>query len=233
MQTMTLMQRLELSVVMLAILTALAASGLWLWTEYAHHRAAVLVERVLTGKPLDAADLRAALSDLPSPSMQILPGKHLFHAGTLAVAAADHPDLSETVRLQWIKRAKDSLPDALAREPAHAHAWTHLAYTAWLLDGPNPTSVNALRMSIYASPGDAQLILWRLKLADANRAFWDSGFQDLIGRQATLAWHRDPRSLAKFAVSQDLIPLISESLSHDPEEQSRFERLATKRRSNK
>lgn len=220
------MRHLELSVIMLSILAALAAAGLWLWTEWSHHHAAVLVDRILTDKPLDTLDTVDVLADFPSPYYEILPGKHLFYGSTLAVAAADLPEHSEATRLKWISQARKALPVALAREPAYTHAWVHLAYAEWLDKGANQRSVDALRMSIYTSPADTQLLSWRLKLAGLNRDFWDPGFQDLVLRQVALAWRHNPKSLSEIATAYHIDDLVRQTLSDDPMELARFNALA-------
>lgn len=182
-----ILRQFENILILLIILAGLAASGTWLWTEWTHRRETILVERLLTGKPLTPGGLSRTMEEFPAPDHEILPGNHLFYASTLAVAAADMPDLPQAVRLKWLQQAQNALPHALAREPAHAKAWAYLAYIEWLLAGPNQQSVEALRLSIYASPADKQILLWRLKMADWNKEFWDDDFRGLLQRQAAIA----------------------------------------------
>ena len=152
----------------------------------------------------------------PFPSRDILPGKHLFYGSTLAVAAADLSAVPEPLRMQWLAQARQALPDALAREPAHTHSWVHLAYTEWLFSGPNSKSVDALRMSIYTSPADRQISGWRLKLAGLNRTFWDAGFEELLAGQVILVWQREPKTLVEIASTHHIEDLVRHVLSDDP-----------------
>lgn len=222
------MRRFETFVILIAAITALGASGLWLRTELSHHRETVLVDRMLNGKSLGIGALKRVLMNFPFPSHDILPGKHLFYGSTLAVAAADLPDLPEPLRLQWLDQAGKALPAALAREPAHTHSWVHLAYAAWLFNGPNRKSIDALRMSIYTSPADRQILIWRLKLAGLNKEFWDAGFRELVSGQTALAWRHAPKSLAEMAASHHIDDLVRQTLANDPAELARFESLAAK-----
>ncbi len=219
------MRRLEFATIMISILMALGAAGLWLYTEWSHHRTAVLMDRLLTGKPPGQTALKNALEPFPCPQGEILPGKHLFYAGTLAVTAAENQDLPTVTRLQWLSQARNALKEALMRDPARPHSWTHLAYAAYILDGPCREAIEALRMSIYTSPADKQILLWRLKLAGSNRDFWDHGFHDLVLRQITLAWQHYPKPLAKMAEKHNIGDLIREMLRNNPDELDRFEAM--------
>lgn len=213
----------EPAFLMLFFITALAAAGVWLWTEVVHHRESLLVDQVLSGKTPDTDALAEVFSSNMESRKDILPGRYLFFPGILAVAAADIPDLPEAVRLHWLKLARQGLPAALMREPANSRAWLYLAYTTWLFDGPGPSVNDALRMSIYTAPADSQILLWRLKLAILNKNFQDGNFNDLLLRQIQLAWCLAPKSLARIAESYGIETLVRQALSTDPEELARFE----------
>jgi hypothetical protein len=223
-----MMRRYELAFLMLLFLTALSSASIWLWTEISHYRASVLNEQTLNGKTPSSEALMNVLSAFPNPQMDFLPGKHLFYESSIAVGAADRPDLPEPARLQWLNQAREVLPAALAREPANSHAWVNLAYTTWLMEGPGQNVIESLRMSIYTAPANTQILLWRLEMAGENRDFWDAGFRDLLSHQIVLAWRYAPKDFTKMAVAVHMDDLVREALSNDPAELARFESFAVK-----
>jgi hypothetical protein len=207
---------------MLIFFVALSSAGVWLWTEITYHRASILVDRILSGKSPGTKALIGVLSALSGSQHEILPGKHLYYESILAIAASDISELPKATRLQWLKQARKGLIVALMREPANSHAWVHLAYITWLFNGPGKNVVNALRMSVYTSPANSQLLAWRLKLAGLNRDFWDPSFKDLVSRQIILTWRHSPKALAEIAGESHLGNLVRETLSKDPAEMIRF-----------
>jgi hypothetical protein len=222
------MRRYEHIFLMFLLLPTLSFSALWFWTELSHSQASHLVEQTLVKKIPASNALMDVLTDYPNPSMEILAGPHLFYSSLLAIGAAKRTDISESTRLQWLKQAKDHLPSALLREPANSNAWVHLAYTTWLLEGPGTNVMDALRMSIYTSPENRQVLLWRLNLACQNQEFWDPGFRNLLPHQIVMAWHLDQKSLAEMTGEFHLTDLVKESLANDPEELARFEKMKMK-----
>jgi hypothetical protein len=219
------MRRYEQSFLIPLFILGLSCSALWLFTEISHGHATLLVEQTLVKKLPNPESLIEVLKNYPSPGREMLSGKYLFYSSLLAMGAADRQDISKPLRLQWLQQANLHLPAALLREPANSNAWMHLAYTGWLLGGPDKNVINALRMSIYTSPENKQILMWRLKLACQNQAFWDDNFRHLMLHQLFLAWHVDPTSLAKLSGKFQLTELVREALSKEPEELARFENL--------
>jgi hypothetical protein len=219
------MQRYEQVFLIPLFLLGLSCSTLWLFTEISHFRATFLVEQTLVKKLPNPESLSEVLNSYPSPDHEILSGKYLFYSSLMAIGAANRTDLSKPIRLQWLQQANRHLPIALLREPANSNAWMHLAYTSWLLEGPDKNVINDLRMSIYTSPENRQILMWRVKLACQNQEFWDTNFCHLMLYQLLLAWHVDPKSLVELAKEFHLAELIREALSKEPEELARFENL--------
>jgi hypothetical protein len=223
-----MMRRYEHAFLMILFLAALSCSGVWLWTEISYHRVSVLVDQTIVGKAPSPEELFDVLAKFRNPRSEILPGNHLFDESTLAIGAAERLDLPEAKRLQWIKQTRESLYEALMREPANSRGWMYLAYTTWLMDGPGINVVKALRMSIYSGPANRQILLWRLKLAGLNRDFWDSDFRNLLKGQIDIAWDNDQKSFAEIADTFHLKDLAQKTLSDNPEELARFEAVSSR-----
>jgi hypothetical protein len=219
------MRRYEQIFLIPLFILGLSCSALWLFAEISHCHATLLVEQTLVKKLPNPESLSDVLKNYPSPDHEILSGKYLFYSSLLAVGAAKRKDLPEPIRLQWLQQANRHLPAALFREPANSNAWMYLAYTTWLLEGPDKGVINALRMSIYTSPENKQILMWRVKLACQNLDFWDTNFRHLMLRQLFLAWQVDPKSLVKLAGEFQLTELIREALSKEHDELARFENL--------
>jgi hypothetical protein len=219
------MRRYEHILLFPLFLFGLGCSAFWLHSEISHFHTTLLVEKTLVKKLPDPHSLNKVLNHYPFPDQEILSGKYLFYSSLLAIGAAQRTDLPKTIRLQWLQQANQHLPAALSREPANSNAWMHLAYTAWLLKGPDKNVINALRMSIYTSPENRQILLWRVKLACQNQLFWDADFRHLILHQLGLAWHVDPKSLVELAGEFKITELIQEALSKEPDHLARFKQL--------
>jgi len=218
--------RAQLLILTLLALAGLGASGLWLWTAQKSCLGLMIERRISQDQPVSPKTLVQVWEQSRNLEQAVLPGRHLHLPGLLSQFIVFNHELPRELRAEALVEGQESAHMALARDPAHAHAWARLAGYSYIFNGPSPDTLAALKMSIYAAPAKRSLMFWRLNLAGACRDYWNEEFEDLIRRQIILAWRISPPRLAEIAVESDMVNLTRQVLSRSPQDLQRFEELA-------
>jgi hypothetical protein len=188
--------RIQLLVLTAFFLAGWAAAALWVVTAHKSRPGVMLERRVTLGEPVPDSLLIRRWNQVEGLERTILPGRHVHFPGLVSQLVIMNPRLSFDLQAAALARGEASTLNALAREPADAHAWARLAMFRHLKGGPSREVVSALRVSIYAAPAMKSLVFWRIRMAGLCRAHWDPEFENLVKRQIVLAQRISPRRLA-------------------------------------
>lgn len=125
-----------------------------------------------------------------------------------------------------LSNARQALISSLALAPANGYAWAHLAYVQMALFGPSPDVVRDLLLSFETARFEYRLMLYRLDMAFALRAFWDSELTELMPAQVRMAWSRNDIAVAKLSVRYNCKDFVRTALALDTDQLQRYERMA-------
>ena len=222
--------RYQLIVIGIAALVGLVASSTWFRTAQRSWKGVMLERQVNLDKEISGKALINVWNDIQGLDEGFLPGRHLYLpslAGQLLIQDRSIPTGEKSAALPEAARAART---ALSREPADGMAWARLAWFEYLLGGPSPRVVSALRMSIYTAPNKQRLVNWRLYLAARSRPFWDEGFETLVHGQIQQSWRVRPGALSRAALESDLLPTVRKALADDHDALNRLEELVSRHR---
>ena len=224
------MKTIQLKGIAAAAFILLILSGIWLWTGMQSWKGVMLERGFEQDRNLSSVTLKQAWEssrDLPD---MFLPGRHVHYPGLAAQLLILDEGIDLQKRAQVLLQGREGMYTALAREPAHAHAWARLAWVEHMLQGPSPEAVSALAMSMYAAPADRSLVYWRISMSAANETYWDPGFESILRRQMIHAWRISPDRLARTVVETDMVEKSRQALAAAREDLERFDQLIARHR---
>jgi hypothetical protein len=190
-------KKVHLLILTAIFLAGLVAAATWLATAHQTWPLVMLERNINRGKEVSQKTLIRAWEQVQSLDSTFLPGRHVHVPGLVAQLVIMDDGLPIHLRAEALVQGKESILNALAREPANAHAWARLAMFRHMENGPSPGIVSALRMSVYAAPAMKSLIFWRIRMAGLCYVHWDPAFENLLKWQILLAQRISPRKLDK------------------------------------
>lgn len=224
------MKTIQLKGIAAAAFILLILSGIWLWTGAQSWKGVMLERGFEQDREFSDQALKQAWKSSRDLHEKLLPGRHVHYPGLAAQLLILDERIEPRTGAQVLLRGRDSMYIALAREPAHAHAWARLAWVEHMLQGPSPEAVSALAMSMYAAPADRSLVFWRISMSAANQTYWDPGFESMIRRQVIHAWRISPGRLARTVVETDMVEKSRQALAAAREDLERFDQLIARHR---
>lgn len=188
--------RIQVLILTAVFLAGWAGAALWLVTAQKSRPGVMFERRIKQGTPVAEKTLIRMWQQVEGLDRTWLPGRHVHLPGLVSHLVIMNAGLPIDLRAAAVVGGEEATLNALAREPADAHAWARLAMFRHLKRGPSREVVSALRLSIYAAPAMKSLVFWRIRMAGLCQAHWDAEFEGLVKRQIVLAQRISPRKLA-------------------------------------
>lgn len=204
--------RIQILIIGVVALAGLVVSGIWLWTGQKSWKAVMLERSVNQDQKVSSQTLIKVWEHSRNLDKTILPGRHVHLPGLISQLGIQDERLPQEFRAMVLVEGHESVHNSLARNPAHSHSWSRLAWYSFLLNGPSENVVSGLRMSIYTAPAKSSLIFWRISMAGMCRDFWDEEFENMIRRQINLAWRVSPGKLSSAVSGRDTEEMVIEIL---------------------
>ncbi len=96
--------------------------------------------------------------------------------------------------------AREEEQASLAQSPGNGFGWARLAHLEMALAGPSEQVLRYLQLSFETARFEPRLMVPRLLLAFALRAYWGQEFTDLMLAQVRMAWSVAPEAVAQLSV---------------------------------
>jgi hypothetical protein len=190
-------KKFQLLILTAIFLAGLAAAASWLAKAHQTWPLVMFERAIKRGKGVSQKTLIRAWEQARYLDRGLLPNRHAHVPGLVAQLVVMHEGLPIHLRAEALVQGKESILNALSREPANAHAWARLAMFRHMGQGPSPAVVSALRMSIYAAPAMKSLVFWRIRMAGLCYVHWDPAFENLVKWQILLAQRISPSKLTE------------------------------------
>jgi len=150
----------------------------------------------------------------------------LRQLGRMKLAAAESATPDEARRL--LDAAITDLEAALAQAPADGFAWADLALARLRRDGPTPTGLAALRMSVAAAPAERALVAWRLAVLFDHQSLFGPDDERALAQQILAGWQADPNGTVKVLSERRSVDMLRRALAEDPAALERLGALAAR-----
>ena len=147
-----------------------------------------VIEKINNRESLDDEKF-AELIEIAQTSISIDDNPHYWEGlSGLFLYQAQKDDLSKEAGINWLKQAKHSIEQSLARSPANADLWYSLSVVYFLLDLPPEQMVKMLVMSIITDPNATGILMQRLNLCLQYFYLFEDDDIDLLRAQVLTAW---------------------------------------------
>ena len=148
----------------------------------------VAIEKINNKENLDD-DKLAELIETAQTSLSLDDNAHYWEGlSGLFLYQAQKEDRSKEANINWLKQAKYSIEQSLARSPANADSWYRLSVVHFLLDLPPEQMVKMLVMSIITDPNATGILMQRLNLCLQFFYLFEDDDNDLLRTQVLTAW---------------------------------------------
>lgn len=101
---------------------------------------------------------------------------------------------------------------SLARAPAQSATWLRLALVRWILHEEPEDILAAWKMSIFTGRTHSTLIIQRMEIGLAHRAFMDEEGVSMLRDQILLAWRMNAGSLIRVLHARDRQLVVTREL---------------------
>jgi len=173
------------------------------WGAWYALQAETVVSRLRENQPVNLPDTLAAI-DAYDAAIRMDPSalRHLGRSELLfgAVLALNWA-APDSQREQWLRTAESDLEVGLAGAPARGIAWLRLAAVRQVLDGPSPSVVPPLLMSIDTAPVIPSLWPVRFNLILQNWRFLSDQQRHVVEAYVVMTWEQSTGDRRWFAAA--------------------------------